>query len=205
MHLFHGNWHTIEVLALKDAALRCRNANNTMKRRNKTREEKPAVKASTTCHTHVRPIPLVCLCLSCLQLPSCSCWCSCSPQIGAYHTLDLELNQVFSIEKDVWDVIHLERIETSSDPAKKVCCCCCCCYRCYPLAGRSTSVARGPCASPRYHLTMVHPIAGNVDLVLDIYLYLHKPGGHFSTGLEEHLVPRTPPPIHVHGMSNSPA
>lgn len=45
---------------------------------------------------------------------------SCSPQIGAYHTLDLELNQVFSIEKDVWDIIHLERIETSSDPAKKV-------------------------------------------------------------------------------------
>lgn len=44
-----------------------------------------------------------------------------APQIGAYHTLDLELNQVFSIEKDVWDVIHLERIETSSDPAKKVC------------------------------------------------------------------------------------
>ncbi|CAN0293174.1 unnamed protein product [Ectocarpus sp. 12 AP-2014] len=40
-------------------------------------------------------------------------------KIGAYHTLDLELNQVFSIEKDVWDVIHLERIETSSDPAKK--------------------------------------------------------------------------------------
>lgn len=27
---------------------------------------------------------------------------------------------MFSIEKDVWDVIHLERIETSSDPAKKV-------------------------------------------------------------------------------------
>lgn len=43
-----------------------------------------------------------------------------APQIGAYHTLDLELNQVFSIEKDVWDVIHLERIETSSDPSKKV-------------------------------------------------------------------------------------
>lgn len=41
-------------------------------------------------------------------------------QIGAYHTLDLELNQVFSIEKDIWDVIHLERIETSSDPSKKV-------------------------------------------------------------------------------------
>lgn len=27
---------------------------------------------------------------------------------------------MFSIEKDVWDTIHLERIETSSDPAKKV-------------------------------------------------------------------------------------
>lgn len=40
-------------------------------------------------------------------------------KIGAYHTLDLELNQVFSIEKDIWDVIHLERIETSSDPSKK--------------------------------------------------------------------------------------
>ncbi|CAM9146336.1 unnamed protein product [Ascophyllum nodosum] len=40
-------------------------------------------------------------------------------KIGAYHTLDLELNQVFSIEKDLWDTIHLERIETSSDPSKK--------------------------------------------------------------------------------------
>lgn len=32
----------------------------------------------------------------------------------------MELNQVFSIEKDVWDAIHLDRIETASDPAKKV-------------------------------------------------------------------------------------
>ncbi|CAM9547917.1 unnamed protein product, partial [Choristocarpus tenellus] len=36
-----------------------------------------------------------------------------SPHVkkGAYHTLDLEMNQVFSIEKDVWDLIHLERID----------------------------------------------------------------------------------------------
>lgn len=54
---------------------------------------------------------------NCLALPF---FVLASHQIGAYHTLDLELNQVFSIEKDVWDVIHLERIETSSDPAKKV-------------------------------------------------------------------------------------
>lgn len=39
-------------------------------------------------------------------------------KIGAYHTLDLELNQNFSIEKLYWDSMHLERIEQASDPVK---------------------------------------------------------------------------------------
>ncbi|CAM9487969.1 unnamed protein product [Chrysoparadoxa australica] len=39
-------------------------------------------------------------------------------RVGAYHTADLELNQTFSIEKDCWDAIHLERIEAASDPVK---------------------------------------------------------------------------------------
>jgi protein pelota len=40
-------------------------------------------------------------------------------RVGAYHTLDLEMNQTFSIEKDWWDTIHLERIEDASDPVKQ--------------------------------------------------------------------------------------
>jgi protein pelota len=39
-------------------------------------------------------------------------------KIGAYHTLDLELNQTFSIEKQYWDAMHLDRIEQASDPVK---------------------------------------------------------------------------------------
>ncbi len=39
-------------------------------------------------------------------------------RIGAYHTLDLEPNQNFSISKDRWDTIHLDRISLASDPVK---------------------------------------------------------------------------------------
>lgn len=73
----------------------------------------PRCSVQSTCYC---PQALTCSAHKQLLLPP-----SFATQIGAYHTLDLELNQVFSIEKDVWDVIHLERIETSSDPAKKVC------------------------------------------------------------------------------------
>ncbi len=39
-------------------------------------------------------------------------------RVGAYHTLDLELNQNFSIYKEHWDTIHLDRVSLASDPVK---------------------------------------------------------------------------------------
>ncbi len=39
-------------------------------------------------------------------------------RVGAYHTLDLEPNQNFSIYKECWDTIHLDRISLASDPVK---------------------------------------------------------------------------------------
>ncbi|KAG5185429.1 eRF1 domain 1-domain-containing protein [Tribonema minus] len=39
-------------------------------------------------------------------------------KIGAYHTLDLELNQTFSVEKAHWDAMHLDRIDAASDPVR---------------------------------------------------------------------------------------
>lgn len=38
--------------------------------------------------------------------------------MGAYHTLDLELNRKFSFRKQEWDSISLERIEMACDPTK---------------------------------------------------------------------------------------
>lgn len=38
--------------------------------------------------------------------------------MGAYHTLDLELNRKFSLKKQEWDSVSLERIEMSCDPIK---------------------------------------------------------------------------------------
>jgi protein pelota len=40
-------------------------------------------------------------------------------KMGAYHTLDLELHRPFTIEKECWDVIHLERIQDASDVSKR--------------------------------------------------------------------------------------
>ncbi|CAH1998231.1 unnamed protein product [Acanthoscelides obtectus] len=39
-------------------------------------------------------------------------------KMGAYHTLDLELNRKFILRKQEWDSVSLERIEQASDPAK---------------------------------------------------------------------------------------
>ena len=39
-------------------------------------------------------------------------------KLGAFHTVDLELNQKFSIIKDEWDSIALERISSACDPSK---------------------------------------------------------------------------------------
>jgi len=39
-------------------------------------------------------------------------------KMGAYHTIDLELNRKFSLQKAVWDSIHLDRIEEATDPSR---------------------------------------------------------------------------------------
>lgn len=39
-------------------------------------------------------------------------------KMGAYHTLDLELNKKFSLAKSCWDSIVLDRIEIACDPAQ---------------------------------------------------------------------------------------
>lgn len=38
--------------------------------------------------------------------------------MGAYHTLDLELNRKFILRKPEWDSVSLERIELACDPTK---------------------------------------------------------------------------------------
>ncbi|VDP26104.1 unnamed protein product [Soboliphyme baturini] len=40
-------------------------------------------------------------------------------KLGAYHTLDLEMNRKFSLTKACWDIVHLERIETCCDVAQR--------------------------------------------------------------------------------------
>jgi protein pelota len=39
--------------------------------------------------------------------------------MGAYHTIDLEVNRKFEITKPEWDSIALERVETACDVAQK--------------------------------------------------------------------------------------
>ena len=39
-------------------------------------------------------------------------------KMGAYHTVDLELNRKFVLAKDCWDAIVLERVESACDPAQ---------------------------------------------------------------------------------------
>jgi len=39
--------------------------------------------------------------------------------LGDYHTLDLELNQKFTIRKACWDKVHLYRIKQACDPSKQ--------------------------------------------------------------------------------------
>jgi len=38
--------------------------------------------------------------------------------MGAYHTIDLELNRKFTLIKEEWDSIDLGRIEMATDPAQ---------------------------------------------------------------------------------------
>lgn len=39
-------------------------------------------------------------------------------QMGAYHTLDLELNRKFILQKILWDSVALERVDMACDPAQ---------------------------------------------------------------------------------------
>jgi protein pelota len=39
-------------------------------------------------------------------------------KMGAYHTLDLELNRKFTLQKNEWDSVALERIELACDPTQ---------------------------------------------------------------------------------------
>ncbi|KAJ8722563.1 hypothetical protein PYW07_003743 [Mythimna separata] len=38
-------------------------------------------------------------------------------KMGAYHTLDLELNRKFTLQKPLWDSVALERVDQACDPA----------------------------------------------------------------------------------------
>lgn len=38
--------------------------------------------------------------------------------MGAYHTLDLELNREFTIEKNNWDTVSLELVHRATDPTQ---------------------------------------------------------------------------------------
>ena len=39
-------------------------------------------------------------------------------KMGAYHTIDLELHKKFTLQKPLWDSVHLERIELATDPGR---------------------------------------------------------------------------------------
>ncbi|GLH03942.1 hypothetical protein R5R35_008207 [Gryllus longicercus] len=39
-------------------------------------------------------------------------------KMGAYHTLDLEVNRKFSLQKPEWDSVSLERVDTACDPTQ---------------------------------------------------------------------------------------
>lgn len=39
-------------------------------------------------------------------------------KMGAYHTLDLEMNRKFTLAKRVWDSVHLERLDLACDPTQ---------------------------------------------------------------------------------------
>ena len=39
-------------------------------------------------------------------------------KMGAFHTIELELNRKFELRKRLWDSIHLDRIEQATDPGR---------------------------------------------------------------------------------------
>lgn len=38
--------------------------------------------------------------------------------MGAYHTLDLEINRKFTLIKQEWDTISMERVDMACDPTQ---------------------------------------------------------------------------------------
>lgn len=38
--------------------------------------------------------------------------------MGAYHTLDLEINRKFTLTKPEWDSVSLERVDIACDPTQ---------------------------------------------------------------------------------------
>ena len=39
-------------------------------------------------------------------------------KMGAYHTIDVEANRKFTLTKEDWDTVSLERVEEATDPSK---------------------------------------------------------------------------------------
>lgn len=39
-------------------------------------------------------------------------------KMGAYHTIDLELNRKFTLRKALWDSVHIDRIDQACDPSR---------------------------------------------------------------------------------------
>jgi protein pelota len=39
-------------------------------------------------------------------------------RLGAHHTLEIELNRAFTLEKDMWDSVALDRVAQACDPAR---------------------------------------------------------------------------------------
>ena len=38
-------------------------------------------------------------------------------KLGAYHTLDLDVNRTIKVEKEAWDVVDVARLREAADPA----------------------------------------------------------------------------------------
>ena len=64
--------------------------------------------------------------------------------MGAYHTIDLELNRDFTLTKTCWDIMSLERIEDACNVAKQVN------YQLYNVDQKFNGVCIGRCGCSRH-------------------------------------------------------
>jgi protein pelota len=78
--------------------------------------------------------------------------------MGAYHTLDLELNRKFVITKPEWDSIALERVEMACDP------------------GQSADVAAVIMQDGIAHICLITPSMTIVKLKIDITIPKKRKG-----------------------------